>query len=429
MKGPDSKTQVSQTQAEEILGSEVTLADVYAARERIAADIRITPCTRSATLSAMTGAEVWLKFENLHFTSSFKERGALNALLLLSPAQRDKGVVAMSAGNHAQAIAYHGQRLGLPTTIVMPLSTPNAKVEATRVFGAEILLRGDDFDQARAFTEVLAQERELTLVHPFDDVDVIAGQGTLGLELADQLPHFDDLIVPVGGGGLLGGTSLVLRSLRPNLRITGVQMERYSAAVEAFTGESRVAIPGNTVAEGIAVKQPGRRTLPLLQNNVDHMCCVSETAVEQAVFTLLEIEKTVTEGAGAAGLAALMDNLERYRGRKVVVVLTGGNVDMMILSSILQRGLVRSHRLAQLKVEIPDLPGALGQLTQAIGELGGNIVELEHHRAFAGSTVRATQIELSLQLRGEAELEALLSALNEMGYEAQSIIEGDKDAR
>ena len=283
----------------------MTFAAVAAARERIAEDIRSTPCTHAATLSAITGAEVWLKFENLQFTSSFKERGALNALLLLSNEQRRGGVIAMSAGNHAQALAYRGQRLAGPTTIVMPLSTPNAKVEATRVFGAEILLRGDDFDEARIVTESLAQERDLTLVHPFDDLDVIAGQGTLGLELVEQVAQFDDLIVPVGGGGLLGGVALVMRKLRPEVRITGVQMERYAAAVEAFTGESRTPIPGNTVAEGIAVKQPGQNTLPLLRANVDHMCCVGETAVEQAVFTLLEIEKTVTEGAGAAGLAAV----------------------------------------------------------------------------------------------------------------------------
>jgi len=281
--------------------SAVTFAAVTAARERIAAEIRSTPCTRSATLSAITGAEVWLKFENLQFTSSFKERGALNALLLLTSEQRRDGVVAMSAGNHAQALAYHGKRLGVPTTIVMPLSTPNAKVEATRVFGAEIVLQGADFEEARVFTETLAQERGLTLVHPFDDVDVIAGQGTLGLELIEQIADFDDLIVPVGGGGLLGGVALVVRKQRSKVRITGVQMERYAAAVEAFTGKPRGRLAGNTVAEGIAVKRPGANTLPLLREYVDHMCCVTESAVEQAVFTLLEIEKTVTEGAGGSG--------------------------------------------------------------------------------------------------------------------------------
>lgn len=394
------------------------LDDVYAARERIAPQLRVTPCSHSVTLSAITGAQVWLKFENLQFTSSFKERGALNALLLLSPEQTARGVIAMSAGNHAQAIAHHGARLGIPTTIVMPRSTPNAKVEATRVFGGEVILHGDEFDAAREFAESLALERQLTLVHPFDDADVIAGQGTLGLELVEQLEHFDDLLVPVGGGGLLGGTALVVNTLRPDVRITGVQMARYSAAVQAFSGATQSITAGNTVAEGIAVKQPGVRTLPLLKKHVQSMCSVSESSVEQAVFTLLEIEKTVTEGAGAAGFAALMEDLERYRGRKVVIVLTGGNVDMMILSSILQRGLVRSHRLAKMKVEIPDLPGSLGKLTNAIGELGGNIVELEHHRAFAGSTVRATQIELSLQLRGEAELAAMVTALAEMGFEA-----------
>ncbi len=401
--------------------TQVTLDDVRAARTRIAPQLRVTPCSHSVTLSAITGAEVWLKFENLQFTSSFKERGALNALLLLSSEQRAQGVIAMSAGNHAQAMAHHGQRLGVPTTIVMPGSTPNAKVEATRVFGAEVILHGNEFDEARSFTEALALERGLTLVHPFDDVDVIAGQGTLGLELLDQLVQFDDLVVPVGGGGLLGGTALVVNTLRPEVRITGVQMERYSAAVQAFSGSTEAIAGGNTVAEGIAVKKPGALTLQLLQKHVQEMILVGESAVEQAVFSLLEIEKTVTEGAGAAGLAAVIENPQRFSGRRVVVVLTGGNVDMMILSSILQRGLVRSHRLAKLQVEIADLPGSLGKLTHAIGELGGNIVELEHNRAFAGSTVRATQIELSLQLRGEAELTAMVEALAKLGFNARPI--------
>ena len=398
----------------------VTVEDVRAARTRIAPQLRVTPCSHSVTLSSITGAEIWLKFENLQFTSSFKERGALNALLLLSDEQKARGVIAVSAGNHAQALAHHGRRLGLPTTIVMPKSTPNAKVEATRVFGAEVILHGDQFDEARSFTEALAVERGMTLVHPFDDPDVIAGQGTLGLELMDQLDSFDDLVVPVGGGGLLSGTALVVNTQRPGVRITGVQMERYSAAAQAFAGEEQAILAGNTVAEGIAVKSPGQQTLPLLRKHVQAISLVSESSVEQAVFSLLEIEKTVTEGAGAAGLAAVMDSPERFRGRKVVVVLTGGNVDMMILSSILQRGLVRSHRLAKLQVEIADLPGSLGKLTHAIGELGGNIVELEHHRAFAGSTVRATQIELSLQLRGEAELAAMIDALADMGFNART---------
>lgn len=398
----------------------VTVEDVRAARTRIAPQLRVTPCSHSVTLSSITGAEIWLKFENLQFTSSFKERGALNALLLLSDEQKARGVIAVSAGNHAQALAHHGRRLGLPTTIVMPKSTPNAKVEATRVFGAEVILHGDQFDEARSFTEALAVERGMTLVHPFDDPDVIAGQGTLGLELMDQLDSFDDLVVPVGGGGLLSGTALVVNTQRPGVRITGVQMERYSAAAQAFAGEEQAILAGNTVAEGIAVKSPGQQTLPLLRKHVQAISLVSESSVEQAVFSLLEIEKTVTEGAGAAGLAAVMDSPERFRGRKVVVVLTGGNVDMMILSSILQRGLVRSHRLAKLQVEIADLPGSLGKLTHAIGELGGNIVELEHHRAFAGSTVRATQIELSLQLRGEAELAAMINALADMGFNART---------
>ena len=235
----------------------------------------------------MTGAEIWLKFENLQFTSSFKERGALNALLLLNDEQKARGVIAVSAGNHAQALAHHGRRLGLPTTIVMPKSTPNAKVEATRVFGAEVILHGDQFDEARSFTEALAIERGMTLVHPFDDPDVIAGQGTLGLELLDQLDSFDDLVVPVGGGGLLSGTALVVNTERPAVRITGVQMERYSAAAQAFAGEEQAILAGNTVAEGIAVKSPGQQTLPLLRKHVQAISLVSESSVEQAVFSLL----------------------------------------------------------------------------------------------------------------------------------------------
>ena len=402
-----------------ILPAMVELVDIQQAAARIEGQIVRTPCPQSRTLSAATGADVYLKFENLQFTASFKERGALNRLLQLPASQAARGVAAMSAGNHAQALAYHGARLDIPVTIVMPVSTPNAKVEATRVHGAEVLLHGDQFDATRCFTEDLARERGLTLVHPFDDPAVIAGQGTVALELLSQVENLDAVIVPVGGGGLLSGMATAGKALAPDVRWVGVQAERYSGVVRALGRCAPDTTAGSTVAEGIAVKAPGANTLPLLAAHVDEMLTVSEQAIEQAVFTLLEVEKTVTEGAGAAGFAALQSHREQFAGQRVAVVLSGGNIDMMILSSILQRGLVRSERLVRLLVEIPDLPGALGDLTRVIGAAGANIVELAHQRAFAGSTVRTTVIDVALQLRGSAQLDQLLGDLYAQGYEVR----------
>ncbi len=394
------------------------LLDVRAARERIAGQVECTACTPSKTLSAITGANVMLKFENHQFTASFKERGALNCLSLLTDQERRRGVVAMSAGNHAQALAYHGSRLGVPACIVMPRSTPNVKVRQTRVFGAEVYLKGDTLDETLAHTQELAAERGLTLVHPFDDERVVAGQGTVGLEILEQVPDVEAIIVPVGGGGLIGGIGLAVKSTAPSVELAGVQMERFPAAFDRFHGRKSKPGPLGTVAEGIAVKSPGEHTWPLIQAFVDSLFQVTETQVEQALFTLLEIEKTVVEGAGAAPLAALTANAKRYRGRKVVLVLSGGNMDMMILSSVLQRGLVRSHRLARLDVEIPDIPGALAELTAMLGRLDSNIVDIVHQRTFGGSSVRATVVELVLQMRGEEQVEQVLAALRDGGYEA-----------
>lgn len=417
------------------------LSEIRAARERIAGHLACTPCLRSATLSAMTGAQVWLKFENHQFTASFKERGALNCLSLLDAGQRRRGVVAMSAGNHAQALACHGARLGIPTCIVMPRTTPNAKVEQTRVFGAEIHLQGAVFDETLAYAQGLAEQRRLALVHPFDDERVIAGQGTLGLEILEQAPDAQAIILPVGGGGLIGGVASAVKSLAPRVELFGVQVERYSAACERFrrTRESRAAGRRSepppapqavrpegagplsrlgTVAEGIAVKSPGERTWPLILEYVDDMFQVTEAEVERSLFTLLEIEKTLVEGAGAAPLAALTANAERFRGKNLVLVLSGGNLDMMILSSVLQRGLVRSHRLARMDVEIPDVPGALAELTAVLGRLDSNIVDIVHQRAFGGSSVRATLVELVLQMRGEEQVEQVLAELRSQGYQA-----------
>ena len=396
----------------------VTPADISAARERISDHIVRTPFRRSATLSAMAGAEIFLKFENQQFTASFKERGALNRLLQLSKAEAKRGVIAMSAGNHAQAVAYHGRRLGIPTCIVMPRTTPNAKVEQTRVFGAEIVLHGEQFDETLAFTLDAAATRDMTVVHPYDDPAVIAGQGTLGLEMMEQIDDLDVLVVPVGGGGLIAGVALAAKSIRP-IELVGVQGERYPSAYNAFKDLADVIPGGGTVAEGIAVKSPGVLTLSMLKSQVDDMLLVSEEQIEKALFSLLEIEKTVAEGAGAAGLAAVMQHPDRFHGRRVGVVLSGGNIDMMILSSILQRGLVRSHRLLRLRVELSDVPGALADITRLVGEWDSNIIDISHQRTFGGSTVRAAVVELVLQMRGEEQAEQVVRALNEQGFEVE----------
>ena len=397
----------------------VDLAAIRAARSRIAEHVAVTPLAPSRTLSALTKRDLVLKFENLQFTASFKERGALNRLCLLTVAERERGVVAMSAGNHAQALAYHGGRLKVPVTIVMPRNTPNAKVRQTSVFGAEVLLRGDTFAATLAVTQELATERGATLVHPFDDEAVIAGQGTLGLELIEQAPDLHTIVVPVGGGGLIAGIAVAARSIRPDIHIVGVQTERFAAVHDALQGKESGATRPGTVAEGIAVETPGTRTLPIIRQHVDRVVTVTEAQIEDAVFTLLEVEKTVTEGAGACPLAAVKAYPDIGAGGTTALVLTGGNIDMMILSSILQRGLVRTHRLVRIKVEAPDVPGAMADLTRILGDLDSNIVDITHQRAFAAATVRTTAIEFVLQMRGEEQVEAVLASLHGAGYEAE----------
>ena len=394
------------------------LTEIQEARERIAGQVAFTPCLRSATLSSMTGADLYLKFENLQFTASFKERGALNCLLQLSDAEAARGVIAMSAGNHAQALAYHGQRLGVPTTIVMPRYTPNAKVAQTRVFDAEVILHGSQFDETLAFTESLAEERQLVLVHPYDDPRVIAGQGTVALEMLEQIPGLEVVLISVGGGGLISGMATALKSLAPSVEVIGVQMKRFPAVFDAFHGVTSAGGPPSTVAEGISVATPGATTLPIVRRLVDDVVLVDEEEVEQGIFNLLEIEKTLVEGAGAASLAALLADEARFRDRRTGLVLCGGNLDMMILSSVLQRGLVRSHRLVQLQVEIPDVPGALAQLTAVLADLESNIIDIQHQRTFGVSSVRASRVALVLQMRGEEQIDQVVEALAERGYEA-----------
>ena len=396
----------------------ITLDAIEQARERIGSQVATTPLARSAVLSARIGADVHLKYENLQFTASFKERGALHRLLLLGEAERRRGVVAMSAGNHAQALAYHGSRLDIPVSIVMPRHTPNAKVAQTRVFGAEVLLHGSQFAETLAFTQQLAVERDQTLVHPFDDDAVIAGQGTLSLEMLEQAPDLDTLVVPVGGGGLIAGVATAAKALRPDIAVVGVQAKRFSAAAALFNGEPVPTPKAGTVAEGIAVGMPGERTMPLIREHVDRLVTVADRDIERAIFVLLEVEKTVTEGAGAAALAALLVEPSLARG-KTAVVLSGGNIDMMILSSVLQRGLVRSRRLVRLAVEISDVPGSLAAVTAILGEHDSNIVDIVHQRAFRASSARATVVELVLQMRGEEQVDEVIEALRQRGYDVR----------
>ncbi len=324
-----------------------------------------TPCLHSRTLSEITGAEVYIKFENLQFTASFKERGALNKLLSLTAAQRKKGVIAASAGNHAQGVAYHARRLGIRAAIVMPRHTPSVKVERTRAFGAEVVLEGENYDEANAFAQRLKRRRGLQYIHAYDDRKVIAGQGTIALEMLAQQPDLDVLVVPIGGGGLIAGMATAAKGIRPKIRIVGVQAERFPSMYCAVKG-GKPQFGLNTIAEGIAVREPGKLTLPIVRKLVDDIVLVGEGDIEQAIVMLLEIEKTVAEGAGAAGLAALLRHRRRFAGRKVGLVLCGGNIDPLVLSSIIERGMARSGRLARLAVELRDLPGELARVTACL---------------------------------------------------------------
>jgi threonine dehydratase len=404
------------------------LPDIEAAALRLQGQVPETPCLASRTLSAIVGCEVYLKFENLQFTASFKERGALNKLMQLSPAERERGVLAVSAGNHAQGVAYHAQRLGIPATVVMPVFAPLVKVDNTRRFGASVVLHGHSFDDARQHGLHLAQERNLTLVHPFDDLAVIAGQGTLGLEMLRQQPDLDVLVVPVGGGGLLAGIAVAARALKPGIELIGVQAERFPGAWAGWHGRDPASAEGLrrgqspvTMADGIGVHAPGALTLPLLREYLDDMLLVSEDAIEQAVLMLLEIEKTVVEGAGAVGLAALCTHPARFAGRKVGLVLCGGNIEPLVLAEIIHRGMVKSGRLARLRFDVRDVPGSLARLAQLLGESGANIEEVQHQRAFSPLPMERTQIDVVVRTRGPAHVEEILAACRSQGLDAAHI--------
>jgi len=396
----------------------VTVNDVRAAAARLAGQVEVTPCMHSRTLSQMTGAEVYLKFENLQFTASFKERGALNRLSLLSEEERARGVIAVSAGNHAQGVAYHAQRLRIPAVIVMPRFTPTVKVERTRGFGAEVILVGDTFDDAKAQAAEIAHARGLTMVHPYDDSQIIAGQGTIGLEMLAAQPDLECLCVAIGGGGLISGVATAARSIKPGIEIIGVQTEQFPSMYAAFKHEDR-ACASATIAEGIAVKSPGALTRPIVERLVDDIVLVSEGDLEHAILLLLEIEKTVVEGAGAAGLAALIRYRERFAGKRVGLILSGGNIDPMMLADIIERGMVRAGRLVRLRVATRDVPGELARVATIVGNAGANIEEIEHQRAFTTLPVQNAQLEMVLQTRGPEHIDEVLGALHQAGLAAE----------
>ncbi len=398
----------------------VTLEDIQSAAAAILGNVVETPCSHSRTLSQISGAEVYLKFENHQFTASFKERGALNKLLSLSADEKKRGVIAASAGNHAQGLAYHAKRLGIPATIVMPRFTPNVKVEHTRGHGAEVILHGENFDEAKTFALDLARERSLVWVHPYDDEKVIAGQGTIALEILVAAPNLDALIVPIGGGGMIAGIAVAAKALKPSIEIVGVETERFPSMYCAIRGETP-RFGTSTIAEGIAVKEPGRITQAIVKNLVSEIFLIDEGDIEEAIVLLLEIEKTVVEGAGAAGLAALLKNRERFKGKRVGLILCGGNIDPLMLSDIIERGMVRSGRLAQIKVELRDLPGSLAQVTACLAEVNANIEEVHHQRAFSHLPIQSAEVDVVLQTRGHAHIQQILAALKDRGFEARLI--------
>ncbi len=398
----------------------ITLHDIEQAALRLQGQVLRTPCVESRTLSQITGAQVFLKFENLQYTASFKERGACNKLSQLTPEERARGVVAMSAGNHAQGVAYHAQRLGLRAVIVMPRFTPGVKVERTQGFGAEVLLVGDTLEEARAHAYELAEREGLTFVHPYDDPAIVAGQGTIALEMLQEQPGLETLVIATGGGGLIGGISVAAQALKPGIEVVGVQALRFPAMVNAVTG-SHWPQGRNTIAEGIAVGTPGTLPLAIVRQRVADWLLVDEGEIEQAIVMLLEIEKTLVEGAGAVGLAALLHQPERFRGKKVGLVLCGGNIDPLLLASIIERGMVRAGRLARIKVSARDVPGNLARVATLVSEAGANISEVHHQRAFTLLAAQNVELELVLQTRGPAHVQQVLRVLRADGFDADAV--------
>jgi threonine dehydratase len=393
----------------------VTYGDVVSAAAAIRGAVVETRFEQSRTLTELLGAEIWLKFENLQFTASYKERGALNKLLSLSEAERANGVIAMSAGNHAQGVAYHAHRLSIPATIVMPSWTPTIKVENTRGHGASVILEGQSLEEAYNFAVRYGAERGMTFVHPYNDAHVIAGQGTVALEMLSAAPDLDMLIVPIGGGGLISGMAVAAKAINPKIKVIGVEAQLYPSMLNAVK-KANLPVGGDTLAEGIAVTVPGDLTQHIIEALVDDILLVSEADLERAVALLITIEKTVVEGAGAAGLAALIGARRLYRGRKIGLVLCGGNIDTRLLASVLTRELAREGRLSRLAIDIPDRPGQLAKVAGTIGNAGANVVEVYHQRVFTDVPAKGTELNLVIETRDRTHLEKVVAELRTCGY-------------
>jgi threonine dehydratase len=392
----------------------VALDDIEAARRRLAGALVDTDCDWSRTLSEIVGCKIWLKFENQQFTASFKERGALNRLSALSAKERSRGVIAMSAGNHAQGVAYHAQRLSIPATIVMPTNTPTVKVVNTRRHGAEVILQGETVEEAAAFAHKRERQQGLTFIHPYDDPLVIAGQGTIALEMLGAAPEIDTLVVPIGGGGLISGIGVAAKALRPGIEVIGVQAALYPSMYNVIKGEN-LPVHGDTLAEGIAVKAPGQITQGIVRQVVDDIVLVTEPEIEHAVSLLINIEKTVVEGAGAAGLAAVLSDPSRFRGRTVGLVLCGGNIDARLLASVLTRELAREGRLTQISIDLVDRPGTLAKVANVLGDAGANIVEVTHQRVFSDLPAKRALLDVVIETRDRKHLEETVAKLEAAG--------------
>lgn len=393
----------------------ISISDVEAAAARIDGQLVRTPLRKSMTLSEITGADVWIKFENRQFTAAFKERGALNKLAQLSDEEKERGVIAASAGNHAQGVAYHGRRLGIPVTIVMPVTTPFNKVQHTRAFGARVLLEGHTFDEAKAFAENLRQREGLTWIHPFDDPQIMAGQGTIGLEMLDEEPDLEMLVVPIGGGGLISGIATAAKARNPKIQIIGVEATMFASMHNALN-EKGLPIGGASIAEGIAVKEPGALTLRVVEALVDEIVLVEEEHLERAITLFADVEKTIAEGAGAAGLAALLAHPARFAGRKVGLVLCGGNIDTRLLASVLTRALVRDQRITNIRVIGDDRPGLLGLVSQVIGDAGANILEVQHNRIALDVPAKGAEFDILIETRDGQHTQEVIDALAQVGY-------------
>jgi threonine dehydratase len=395
-----------------------TIEDIRAAAQRIEGAVVRTPMLLSRTLSDVIGAEVWLKFENLQYTSAYKERGALNKLLQLTDEERGRGVIAASAGNHSQAVAYHATRLGIPAVIVMPESTPTVKVTKTKGYGAKVILHGDMFDDAYAKARELALENGYVFVHPFDDPQIIAGAGTVGLEMLEDAPDLDTIVVPIGGGGLMSGISIATRAVKPDIELIGVEAELYPSMKCAIEGCPK-PLGGDTLAEGIAVKQPGELTSRILKEYVNEVVLVSERSIESAVAMLVRLEKTVVEGAGAAGFAAMLSDPGRYKGKTIATLLCGGNIDTHLLANVLVRDLVRQGRIARLRVAAQDQPGALARIAAQFHEAGVNIIEIRHSRIFTALPAKDTVIEVECEARDAAAIDQVEAMLTTAGFKVE----------